>query len=138
MRVSDGQRYFVSARNTADSTDASETEFAIKELDGGTASASGAGEKYIVLGNLYAQGTNQPESYMEPELIKRVNPFMIMKERYKVNGSQATNIGWVNIGNGDYRWYMKGEQETRARFEDKRENDVVVRFKGRLVWRRSH
>ncbi len=46
---------------------------------------------------------------------------MIMKERYQVNGSQATNIGWVNIGNGDYRWYMKGEQETRARFEDKRE-----------------
>lgn len=76
---------------------------------------------FIIIGNLYAQGTDQPDAYMEPELIKRVNPFMIMKERYQVNGSQATNIGWVNIGNGDYRWYMKGEQETRARFEDKRE-----------------
>ena len=46
---------------------------------------------------------------------------MIIKEKYKVNGSQATNIGWVNIGNGEYRWYLKGEQETRDRFNDKRE-----------------
>ena len=35
---------------------------------------------------------------------------MITKDRYAVNGSQATNIGYVNIG-GDYRWYVKGEQE---------------------------
>jgi len=39
---------------------------------------------------------------------------------YKVNGSQATNIGWVNVG-GDYRWYIHGEQETRKRFLDRRE-----------------
>jgi hypothetical protein len=45
---------------------------------------------------------------------------MIIKDRYEVNGSQATNIGWVNVG-GDYRWYVHGEQETRRRFEDRRE-----------------
>ena len=73
-----------------------------------------------VIGNLYEQGSVQPTAYMEPELIRRVNPFMIIKEKYKVNGSQATNIGWVNIGNGEYRWYLKGEQETRDRFNDKR------------------
>jgi hypothetical protein len=38
-----------------------------------------------------------------------------------VNGSQATNIGWVNLGNGDYRWFMYAEQEARKRFEDQRE-----------------
>ena len=75
----------------------------------------------IIIGNLYEQGSVQPTAYMEPELIRRVNPFMIIKEKYKVNGSQATNIGWVNIGNGEYRWYLKGEQETRDRFNDKRE-----------------
>ena len=37
-----------------------------------------------------------------------------------MNGSQATNIGWVNIG-GDYRWYVKGEQDTRKRFMNQRE-----------------
>ena len=46
---------------------------------------------------------------------------MIVKDRYQVNGSQATNVGYVNIGNGDYRWFMYGEQEARKRFEDRRE-----------------
>ena len=46
---------------------------------------------------------------------------MIVKDRYEVNGSQATNIGYVNLGGGDYRWFMYGEKEARARFEDKRE-----------------
>ena len=46
---------------------------------------------------------------------------MIIKDRYQVNGSQATNVGYVNIGNGDYRWFMYGEQEARKRFEDRRE-----------------
>ena len=27
----------------------------------------------------------------------------------------------INIGNGDYSWFMYGEQEARARFMDKRE-----------------
>ena len=75
----------------------------------------------IHIGNVYAQGTNQPFAYQEPGLVKRVNPFMIIKDRFEVTGSAATNIGYVNVGNGDYRWYMKGEQDTRARFEDKRE-----------------
>ena len=46
---------------------------------------------------------------------------MITKETYAVNGSQATNIGWVNVGNGDYRWYVKGEMDTRKRFMNQRE-----------------
>ena len=46
---------------------------------------------------------------------------MIVKDRYEVNGSQATNIGYVNLGNGDFRWFMYGEAEARKRFEDKRE-----------------
>ena len=46
---------------------------------------------------------------------------MILKDRYEIAGTQATNIGWVNVGGGEYRWYVHGEQETRRRFEDKRE-----------------
>jgi hypothetical protein len=46
---------------------------------------------------------------------------MIVKERYQVTGSQATNIGYINTGNGDYRWFMHGESEARKRFNDKRE-----------------
>ena len=51
---------------------------------------------------------------------------MIMKEVYSVTGSQATNIGWIDLGNGDYRWYMKSEADQRQRFMDKREMMMLL------------
>jgi hypothetical protein len=116
-----GARVFVDAGLTDADSDGLHTVFSIVALDGSSLPAASTTTDHVVLGNLYAQGTEQPDAFLEPDLIKRVNPFMIIKERYQVNGSQATNIGWVNIGGGEYRWFMKGEQETRNRFNDKRE-----------------
>ena len=75
----------------------------------------------ILLGNMYAEGTSQPANFYDTTLSKLTNNYMIVKEIFKVTGSQATNIGYVNVGNGDYRWYMHGENEARKRFMDKRE-----------------
>ena len=75
----------------------------------------------IILGNMYGQGTNQPVGFRESEILRRSNPFMIVKGRHEVNGSQATNIGWVDVGGGEFRWFMYAEQEARKRFEDQRE-----------------
>ena len=80
-----------------------------------------AGGTLIVLGNMYAQGSDQPGSFVQPEVVRRINSYAIVKDRFQVNGSQATNIGYVNVGNGDFRWFMYGEQEARKRFMDKRE-----------------
>ena len=93
--------------------------------DGFTAAASGNKELPVV-GNLYAQGSEQPSEFIESGITRRVNPFMIMKEVYSVTGSQATNIGWINLGNGDYRWYLKSEGDTRQRFMDKREMMMLL------------
>tara|TARA_R100000995_G_scaffold37899_1_gene17508 strand:- start:1282 stop:2697 length:1416 start_codon:yes stop_codon:yes gene_type:complete len=84
------------------------------------------GGEFIKLGNMYAQGTNQPTAFDDFNAVRKSNPFMIVKDRYEVNGSQATNIGWVNVGGGEYRWFMKGEQEARARFEDRREMMMLL------------
>lgn len=84
------------------------------------------GGEFIKLGNMYAQGTNQPTAFDDSGARKHSNPFMIVKDRYEVNGSQATNIGWVNVGGGEYRWFMRGEQEARARFEDRREMMMLL------------
>ena len=110
-----GVRYIVTDVATADTVKA-------YRLDGSadTSSATRAG-KLIHLGNMYAQGTQQPAKFTDPDYVKFRNPFMIVKDRYQVNGSQATNIGWVNMGGGEYRWFMYGEQEARKRFEDRRE-----------------
>jgi len=85
-----------------------------------------AGGTLIKLGNMYAQGTDQPTAFDDHGAVRYSNPFMIVKDRYEVNGSQATNVGWVNVGGGEYRWFMKGEQEARARFEDRREMMMLL------------
>ena len=94
---------------------------------GGTASnpTSGAVDAAII-GNLYAEGSDQPNRFLESNVVFRTNPYMILKETFKVTGSQATNIGYINLGGGDYRWYIKGEADTRQRFLDKREMMMLL------------
>jgi len=91
-----------------------------------TATGSTAAVDIPIIGNLFGQGTDQNKGYLESNVIKRTNPYNIIKEVFKVTGSQATNIGWINVGNGDYRWYVKGEMDTRARFLDKREMMMLL------------
>jgi len=110
MNASSGEAYICTSAGT---------EFT--RLNGGAGTAWVAGDTLVVLGNMYNQGTDQPESFIETSPTLRTNPYMIVKDTFEVNGSQATNIGWVNVGNGDYRWFIHGEQETRARFMDRRE-----------------
>ena len=91
-----------------------------------TASVSTASVNLPVIGNLFAQGSDQNDGYLESNVIKRTNAYSIIKEVFKVTGSQATNIGWVNLGNGDYRWFIKSENDTRQRFLDKREMMMLL------------
>ena len=119
MDSADGRRYIVIDVTGAPTA---ATSMVIASLDGeAAATANSTDRDFVVLGNLYGQGTEQPAFFTEPDAKKRSNPFMIVKDRFQVNGSQATNIGWVNVGGGEYRWFMYGEQEARKRFEDRRE-----------------
>ena len=88
--------------------------------------AAGVIANVPIVGNLFSQGSDQNQGYLESDVVRRANPYMILKEVYKVTGSQATNIGWINLGNGDYRWYIKSEQDTRKRFLDKREMMMLL------------
>ena len=121
MDAATGTRVIVTAGGSTASL--SGANVTIKRLDGADFGGSdlGNGGTFVHLGNLYAQGTNQPTGFVDPGMVRYVNPYMIVKDRYEVNGSQATNIGYVNMGNGDFRWFMYGEAEARKRFEDKRE-----------------
>ena len=123
MDVATGSRFII--------TSGGEGSNAVGVKLDGTATVSStdvdtSGGTVIKLGNMYAQGTDQPSHYDDFGAAKYSNPFMIVKDRYEVNGSQATNIGWVNVGGGEYRWFMKGEQEARARFEDRREMMMLL------------
>jgi hypothetical protein len=128
MDTADGRRYFVTAVGNADPTQA--TTITAEALDGSTNAVdnynAAATDAFVIIGNLYGQGTEQPAHFTDADAVKYNNSFMIVKDRYQVNGSQATNIGWVNVGGGEYRWFMYGEQEARKRFEDRREMMLLL------------
>jgi len=50
------------------------------------------------------------------------NKPIIMRDKYHVNGSDVSQIGWVEVtgedGQNGYMWYMKAEGDTRSRFND--------------------
>ena len=103
-------------------------------MDGGSITGeTDANLHFAIIGNIYGQGTDQPKRFFQTEVKKRTNPYFITKETYEVTGSQATNIGWINIGNGDYRWYVKGEMDTRKRFMNQREMMMLLGQKGDIT-----
>lgn len=121
-------RFIVTAITAGELSSGATASATLTSLDSAGLSASAAIGAFTVpiVGNLFAQGSDQNSGYLESNVVKRTNPYMIIKEVYKVTGSQATNIGWINLGNGDYRWYIKSENDTRQRFLDKREMMMLL------------
>jgi len=117
LLLADGQRVVVTDLKSA-------TSLEVKSLKGGNTTVIGASGKAAVIGNIYAQGTDQPTKFYQTDLEKYTNPLFITKEVFIVNGSQATNIGWVNV-NGSYLWYHKNEMDARKRFMNQREMMMV-------------
>ena len=118
MSVDTGEKYIVTTEQASPTADVT---VGIASLTSDTSTELfSIDDEFIYLGNMYPQGSDQPKFYQETTPLRRKNPFMIVKDRYEVNGSQATNVGYLNIG-GDYRWFMHGEQEARKRFMDRRE-----------------
>ena len=123
MNTANGERYLVVDRlNNSDGDGVT-----LARLDAAAFSSADdvSGGTFAVVGNMYAQGTDQPLRFTTQDIIKRSSPFAIVKGRYEVNGSQATNIGWVDVGGGDYRWFMYEEANARKRFEDQREMTLL-------------
>ena len=123
LLLHDGQRVVVTSISVS-------AQISVKTLKGGNTTEILSGTyKAAVIGNIYAQGTKQPTAFYQTDLKKYTNPLFITKEVFIVNGSQATNIGWVNV-NGSYLWYHKNEMDARKRFMNQREMMMVFGQKG--------
>ena len=64
-----------------------------------------------------------------PSFTQFSNSPIIIRNTYTVNGSDMSQIGWVEVATEDgttgYLWYLKAESETRLRFEDYLEMSMV-------------
>ena len=66
---------------------------------------------------------------VKPAFTTFTNKPIILKDQYEVSGSDASQVGWVEVsgedGQSGYLWYMKAEGETRSRFGDYLEMSMI-------------
>ena len=74
------------------------------------------------------QGTGTNKA-IKPTFKSFTNKPVIMKDYYEISGSDASQIGWVEVsgeeGQNGYLWYLKAEGDTRARFTDYLEMSMI-------------
>ena len=83
----------------------------------------------FVYGSEYAKGSAVADGTLTPAFTQYSNKPIILRDEFEVNGSDAAQIGWVEVATEDgasgYLWYLKAESETRLRFEDYMEMSMV-------------
>ena len=84
----------------------------------------------FVYGSEFGKGsTDSGLDSIEPSFTEFNNSPIIIRDKYQVNGSDAAQIGWIEVatedGTSGYLWYLKAESETRLRFEDYMEMAMV-------------
>ena len=84
----------------------------------------------FVYGSEFGKGsTDSGMDSIEPGFTEFNNSPIIIRDKYQVNGSDAAQIGWIEVatedGTSGYLWYLKAESETRLRFEDYMEMAMV-------------
>ena len=118
-------------RATADAADAF--------TDGGGSTAG----TLLVIGSEFGKGksgqggtssTTDGFGNVKPTHTSFSNKPIIIKDYYEISGSDASQIGWVEItgeaGQSGYLWYLKAEGETRSRFADYLEMTMLEAVKG--------
>jgi len=95
----------------------------------GQAMAQNSTVTLFVYGSEFKKGTDtMAESLTSDDFIFQNSP-IIIKDKYRVAGSDMAQIGWIEISGEDgangYLWYLKSEHDTRLRFEDYLETAMV-------------
>ena len=84
----------------------------------------------FVYGSEFAKGTSgMAGDTLSPQFQTFDNKPIIIKDKFEISGSDASQIGWVEVsgesGESGFLWYLKAEGETRTRFEDYLEMTLV-------------
>jgi len=103
------------------------------------AGLSDAAATVLVIGSEYGKGQSYSDitgthssdrrEAITPTFKHFDNKPIIMKDYYEVSGSDASQVGWVEVsgeeGQSGYMWYLKAEGDTRARFTDYLEMSMI-------------
>jgi hypothetical protein len=106
------------------------TPYDIATVKAGLQLTGAASLNLFVYGSEFGKGsTDATMDSIEPSFTEYHNSPIIIRDKYQVNGSDAAQIGWIEVatedGTSGYLWYLKAESETRLRFEDYMEMAMV-------------
>ena len=118
------------------------TDAATAFSDTGVPAASNA--TLLVVGSEFGKGkqgqgattatVNNGFGAVKPTHTSFNNKPIILKDYYEISGSDASQIGWVEVtgeaGQSGYLWYLKAEGDTRSRFSDYLEMSMLESVKG--------
>jgi len=104
---------------------------------------TGSGSRLLVVGSEYGKGQSYSDiagtgasdkrTALSPTFKSYSNKPIIMKDYYEISGSDASQVGWVEVsgeeGQNGYLWYLKAEGDTRARFTDYLEMSMLESVK---------
>ena len=83
----------------------------------------------LAYGSEFAKGSGNFTEKLDPSYSTYQNSPIILKEHYAINGSDVSQIGWIEVtsenGASGYLWYVKSEHENRLRWEDYIEMSMV-------------
>ena len=100
----------------------------VANLAGVTASSNQT-IKLFVYGSEFKKGASAMTGAIEPNFLSLTNKPMIIKDHFEIAGSDAAQIGWVEVsgenGQSGYLWYLKSQGDTTKRFEDYLEMAVI-------------
>ena len=96
---------------------------ATASADGGFGAITTADATATVYGSEFAKGTTGMEGSLEREYLNRENNTTIKKDHYQINGSDATQVAWIETfsesgASNGFLWYSTSELDQRERFAD--------------------
>jgi hypothetical protein len=123
---------YVSVNNAGTNNQLTVLPYNQDALDAGRLGTPGTGSetlRVLVYGSERAKGSSKRDSANKPSFKSLANKPIILRDLYHINGSDASQIGWVEVsgeeGQSGYYWYIKAEAETRTRFADYLEMAMV-------------
>ena len=105
------------------------TPYTQAALNTGSMFADNTVYRVFVYGSEHKKGVSLTRDALNPSFQTFNNKPIIIRDRFIINGSDAAQIGWVEVsgeeGQSGYLWYLKAEGDTRARFNDYLEMSMV-------------
>ena len=122
---------YVSAVTNTPGTETSITvkPYTVANLNDVTNISANTAVSVFVYGSEYQKGTDGRETSNSPSFKSLSNNPIILKDKFAISGSDASQIGWVEVsgedGQSGYLWYLKAAGDTKARFTDYCEMSLI-------------